>query len=179
MNPSYLLVTCVMLFTMVALSWDIRTNRIPNWLNVTALVAALLFHVCTAGWAGLGTAAGGFAVGFGILLVLWLIGGGGGGDVKFMGALGAWLGPMPTLFVFLLSTFMAVLCLMCLTVWQHLAPAKVATATQGSASHGKNNANAATHDRARMTRRTLPYAVPASLATWAVLVIKTLTDGSI
>ena len=83
------LASAVMLFTGLAFLCDLKTRRIPNWLTVISLVLALAFHLTTGGWPGLLAALGGFAVGFGILLVLWLIGGGGGGDVILMGALGA------------------------------------------------------------------------------------------
>lgn len=170
MTP-YLLTFCVLLFTGVAVGWDVRTRRIPNWLNVTALVAALVFHIATNGWDGFLHALGGFGVGFGVLLVLWLIGGGGGGDVKLMGALGAWLGPVSTIFVFLLSTFFAVFCLMAVVVYQNLVPPN-APSTAGVA--GQAGAKAATG----LASRTLPYAVPATMATWAVLLMRLLTGGT-
>ena len=139
--------------------------------DVTALIGALAFHISTDGMDGFLHALGGFGVGFGVLLVLWLIGGGGGGDVKLMGALGAWLGPTSTIFVFLLSTFMAVFCLMAVVAYQNLA-APGATSAAGA---GGGSSSAPTG----LASRTLPYAVPASLATWAVLIIKLLVGKGI
>ena len=94
---------CVAAFTALAAGFDLRTKKLPNRLTVPALVAAFVFHGATSGSSGQLTALAGFATGFGILLVLWIVGGGGGGDVKLMGALGAWLGPQGTLAVFLIS----------------------------------------------------------------------------
>ena len=141
---------------------------VPSNLRRIVLVLALVFHVTTGGWDGFLHALGGFAVGFGVLLVLWLIGGGGGGDVKLMGALGAWLGPLSTLFVFLLSTFMAVFCLMAVVVYQNLAAPNATAAAGGGGGGGSDSPTG-------LASRTLPYAVPASLATWAVLLIRALT----
>ncbi len=93
MEPTnWILVCLVAVFVLTAAFTDLSARRIPNWLTVSSLAVALLFHTITGGWAGLGFALGGFATGFSILLVLWLIGGGGGGDVKLMGALGGWMG---------------------------------------------------------------------------------------
>ena len=104
MNASpWLPVVIIGCITLVAAVIDVRTRRIPNWFTVPVLAGGLIFHTVTGGWGGLLTALGGFVTGFGILLVLWLMGGGGGGDVKLMGAVGAWLGAWLTLIVFLLS----------------------------------------------------------------------------
>ena len=98
-------------FTLTAAVCDYRTKKLPNWLTVPAFAAGLVFHVVSGAMhhgfsgslSGLLFALGGFATGFGILLVLWLIGGGGAGDVKMMGALGGWLGATMTLYVFFVS----------------------------------------------------------------------------
>jgi len=179
MITTYILTFCVFAFTAIALAWDVKTRRIPNWLNVTALVLAVVFHVATNGWDGFLHSLGGFAVGFGVLLVLWLIGGGGGGDVKLMGALGAWLGPLSTVFVFLLSTFMAVFCLIAVVVYQNVAAAGATKATAGAGGSAAAKASVGAEAATGLASRTLPYAVPASMATWAVLAMRLLTGGSL
>ena len=90
-------------FMAVALFIDLKTRRIPNWLTVTALAGGVLFNVVSNGWLGLQLSLGGFGVGFGTLLILWLIGGGGGGDVKMMGAVGAWVYGWITFYAFCVS----------------------------------------------------------------------------
>ena len=107
--PYVVLVVVVALFTLTAMIWDLKTRRLPNWLNATALVLALVFHGVNGGWSGIVNSLAGFGVGFGILLVLWLTGGGGAGDAKFMGALGAWLGATLTLIVFFGSGVLALI----------------------------------------------------------------------
>lgn len=87
-----LFVAAVFAFTVSCLVMDVRTGRIPNWLTVPAFALGLLTHLGIAGWAGLKFSLLGFATGFGLLLVLMLIGGGGAGDVKMMGALGGVVG---------------------------------------------------------------------------------------
>lgn len=82
--------------SLIAALTDWRTGRIPNWLTLPTMVAALLAQLALRGPWG---ATEGFA---GVLLcggVPWLVfrtSGGqaiGGGDVKLFGALGALLGP--------------------------------------------------------------------------------------
>jgi len=128
---------------------------------------------------GLLFALAGFAVGFGILFVLWLIGGGGGGDVKMMGALGAWLGVSLILKVFLVSTVFVILGSMVLMLYRvstqgfsrfrrrHLA------VDAGGTSSNKSKAARQKQDQ-RLRRRLMPYGVPVALATWAVMAVEVL-----
>ena len=155
--------SAVMLFTGLAFLCDLKTRRIPNWLTVISLVLALAFHLTTGGWPGLLAALGGFAVGFGILLVLWLIGGGGGGDVKMMGALGAWLGASTTLLVFVGSGLLAAVAWFGVLFWRLLRPR--GPVAQLDASGGRPNSR----------RRVLPYAVPVTIVTWCVMSLKLLS----
>lgn len=149
-------------FTIAAMVTDLRSRRIPNWLTVSAFVVGVVFHTVVTGWHGTLFALGGFAVGFGVLFVLWSIGGGGGGDVKLMGALGAWLGAKLTVAVFLLSAFMAFFCLLAVMGWGLL---NRQPATAGASANGGSEA---------LFRKTIPYAIPAGLSAWMVLVGKML-----
>ena len=73
---------------------DVRTGRVPNLLTLGAAAAALVFHGVSAGGAGLMTSALGVLVGLALFLPFFVLGGMGGGDVKLLAALGAWLGPI-------------------------------------------------------------------------------------
>jgi prepilin peptidase CpaA len=93
---------------------DWRRMVIPKWVTLPTLAlgvaanivrGALLGHRDLPGWAlatqgaglggldGLLFALAGFTLGFGLFVVLWGLGTCGGGDVKLMAALGAWIGP--------------------------------------------------------------------------------------
>ncbi len=153
----------VSVFMAVAMLLDLRSRRLPNLLTVPFFLAGVTVHTVATGLPGLGFALGGFGVGFGILLVLWLIGGGGGGDVKMMGALGAWLGAPLTLVVFILSTLFAVFVSVGVILWRATSRAP-ATAGGPAAPRSVRTTLAA--------GRAIPYAVPVALAVWAVAVAK-------
>lgn len=72
---------------------DVRTRRIPNALTIGGAVAALGYFAVTSGLSASANSLGGWATGVGLLLPIFLLGGMGAGDVKLLGAVGAWLGP--------------------------------------------------------------------------------------
>lgn len=78
---------------LVACVTDLRTRRIPNVLTFGAAALALAFHGMVGGLPGVQSAALGWLAGLAMFLPFFLLGGMGGGDVKLLAALGAWLGP--------------------------------------------------------------------------------------
>ncbi len=174
--PNVMFVSIVGAFVAVAAVSDLRTRRLPNWLTVPAFAAAVLAHTAVNGLGGLGFALMGFATGFGILLVLWLIGGGGGGDVKLMGALGAWLGSSLTVAVFLSSTVLAAVATAVILLagtfsrgYRQVHRRYIRPGAKGRPAGNKHSGEDARRE-AQMQRRVMPYAVPVALGTWAVLV---------
>jgi prepilin peptidase CpaA len=85
----------------VWIAWgDLRTRRIPNYLTLGTAVAGLAFNCLVHGLPGLADGILGMLLGFACLILPYLWGGMGAGDVKALAALGAWLGPLHTLFLF-------------------------------------------------------------------------------
>jgi prepilin peptidase CpaA len=89
----------------LALTWwiawgDLRTRRIPNYLTLGTAVAGLAFNVMSHGISGLADGILGMLLGCALLILPYLWGGMGAGDVKALAALGAWLGPKLTVFLF-------------------------------------------------------------------------------
>jgi len=104
----------------LASAWtDARTGRIPNLLTLPALPLGLGLGALQAGWLGLGTAALGALLCFGVPYGLFRTSQGtaiGGGDVKLFAGLGALLGPSAGLEVELASlVLLAMFALLALT----------------------------------------------------------------
>jgi prepilin peptidase CpaA len=72
--------------------YDVRTHRIPNALTFGSAALGVALQVYTSGLPGLWFAASGWCVGLALLLPLFLLRGLGGGDIKLLGAVGAFLG---------------------------------------------------------------------------------------
>jgi Flp pilus assembly protein protease CpaA len=115
--------------TLAACYYDWRELRIPKPIPLALLALGLVFNVVRGAWLGaqerpvwlfaepgawLGAidallfSLAGFAIGFGLFFVLWLLKTCGGGDVKLYSALAAWVGPLWTLYV-LIGSYVVVL----------------------------------------------------------------------
>ena len=87
----------------VAAMTDIRSRRIPNWLTYSAMLLGVGHHTLANGVQGLLFSAGGLFLGLALLIVFYLAGGMGAGDVKLMGAVGALLGPKGVFIAFIFT----------------------------------------------------------------------------
>jgi prepilin peptidase CpaA len=104
MSTSTIVPFVVIAIGLVACVSDVRTRRIPNVLTFGAALAGLLFQIVTGGVNGALASSSGWLVGVLLFLPFFLLGGMGGGDVKLLAALGAWLGPVETLWLALYAT---------------------------------------------------------------------------
>lgn len=85
-------------------SYDLACRRIPNPLNALTALCGLAWALAGGGLAGLGQSLLGALVAFGLMAIFFFVGAVGAGDVKAMGALGAFLSPWLSMELFMWTT---------------------------------------------------------------------------
>jgi len=152
------------LFSLWMAAGDVWSRRIPNYLTVGTALAGLAFQWGYRGPAGLADGLLGMVLGFGLLILPYIWGGMGAGDVKALAALGAWLGPRYTIWLFCYMGLTGGLLALGLLCWRGVLAAQL---RQGWASgcnlilcrlHGVKAA-----PPRRAETRGLPYGVAISL----------------
>ena len=81
----------LILFVGLAAGFDLREQRIPNWLTLLALIGGLVLNF-RQGVPQLLSSLAGLGLGVGIFMIPFALGWLGAGDVKFLGSVGAILG---------------------------------------------------------------------------------------
>jgi prepilin peptidase CpaA len=85
---------------LTSLITDIRSRKILNVVTLPVILFGLSYFTIIDGWEGFLFSGKGFLVGFALLLIPYLMGGMGAGDVKLMAAIGAMKGS-----IFILNAF--------------------------------------------------------------------------
>ena len=165
------MLVAVVLFTLVAAITDLRTRKIPNRLTAPMCVAGLMYQLTFYRLEGLWTALAGFALGFGIFFVLWMIGTAGGGDVKLMGALGPWLGGMMILKVMFVSLIFVTVGTGAIIVGS-IASRGFRRTKSHYLKQSQNGKSTGETSQQRQKRRVMAFAAPVALATWSVLLLQ-------
>jgi prepilin peptidase CpaA len=89
--------------SLIAAVTDLRSRRIPNWLTYSAMLLGVGHHTIANGVLGFFFGTGGLFLGLALLIVFYLAGGMGAGDVKLMGAVGGLLGPKGVFIAFIFT----------------------------------------------------------------------------
>jgi len=177
--PDMLVYVPLLAALVVAAVTDLRERRIFNWLTFGLALAGLFQSfagsylpeaLAPAFTVSAGMSVAGLCVGFALTFILFAIGGLGGGDVKLLAAVGAWVGPVPVLFIFAAEAVIGML----IVLGQATTQGKLRALFKNSAMVAVNMANVnhlgvehvvSTGQACRSIDRPLPYAVPVLLAT--------------
>jgi prepilin peptidase CpaA len=101
MHRDDLSIVVASIYFTLACTTDTLKCKIPNLLNACLLVAGIIISPTNLGVPGLLSSLSGLGLGLALLLLPYLMGGMGAGDVKALGALGALIGPYDILHVFI------------------------------------------------------------------------------
>ena len=169
-----LMVTPVLGLLVWAAAEDLRFRRIPNWLTFSLILSGFVQSFGAGALVTPTSSLLGFALGFALMLGLFLMGAMGGGDVKLMAGVGAWFGPAMVWNVFLIAAVLGAV----MVVTQALAQRRTKVLLRNSAVLAINLAHVndvglehtkATGQSCRSVDRPLPYAVPVLVAMLALL----------
>jgi prepilin peptidase CpaA len=102
----YLLFIILNTVLIISAITDLKYQKIPNMVTFPAALTGLAYHILANGFDGFFFSVAGFVVGFLLLLFPYLMGGMGAGDVKLMGVVGTFIGPLHVLYAFIIVAFM-------------------------------------------------------------------------
>lgn len=102
-NMHSIFIFILIIVLVIAAIWDLFYHKIPNRLIFPAAVAAVVYHTVLNGWSGFFFSLEGIGLGIVIFLPFYMLGGMGAGDVKLLGAVGAFVGPYGVFLAFLFT----------------------------------------------------------------------------
>lgn len=163
--PQAIQITLVTL-VLIAAGFDIRYRRIPNWLTYGGLVTGFALQSWLFGWAGVKDAALGALAAFVLYFGLFALRAMSAGDVKLMTAVGALVGPMNWLYIFLVAAICGAVIVIVLTLLRGTLLQTLSRVLIVLGEMSRMRAPYEAHpelDVAHPNAVTLPHAVPIAL----------------
>jgi prepilin peptidase CpaA len=148
---------------------DIRVRRIRNWLTFSMLISGLAESLLPGSHLGFEQSLLGFGAGFLIPFILFVLGAVGGGDVKLLAAIGAWVGAVASFKVYCLQAILGMIIVLVQAAWQGTLlklgrnSAMLAVNLIHLEQVGIEHASL-TGQSCRSVERPLPFAVPVLMA---------------
>jgi prepilin peptidase CpaA len=163
-QPATILLLSAML--VIGVHSDLRHHRIPNVLSLFGLIAAFALQGLAGGVHGLLWGLAGAAVGLLCFAPLYLLRGMGGGDVKLLAAVGAFLGPQGAVLAALLSLVAGGLAALAYLMWQVTRASASALVRDGSSAMNASAIAAVQSARRHRLAFALPIALGSLAASW-------------
>ena len=159
------LVTVVLVVAAVIDGWKLK---VPNWITFPLVISGWIFSTAYFGWAGLGWSLLGTAIGLGLLLPAYAVGGMGAGDVKLLAGVGAWTWGTNTFLAFCISAVFGGLIAVGMVIyrrkWQHHKSQFWAILTEIMVVRDPNKLSEIAAER-KSRMMLLPYGIPIALGT--------------
>jgi prepilin peptidase CpaA len=153
--------------------------KVPNWITFPMILSGWTYSTLVFGWSGLLWSVVGTAVGLGLLLPAYSIGGMGAGDVKLLAGVGAWVGSTTTFYSFCVSAVLggiiAVGMVFYRRAWQHHQDQFWMIVNEVTTIRDADQLSAIAAKR-KSSMLLLPYGIPIALGTisyfaWAGMLI--------
>jgi prepilin peptidase CpaA len=164
------LLSLVLVVAAVIDGWKLK---VPNWITFPLVVSGWVFSTACFGWAGLGWSLLGTAVGLGLLLPAYAIGGMGAGDVKLLAGVGAWIWGTATFYAFCVSAILggviAVLMVLAQRGWQRHYAQFMGILTEILVIRNPDALSSIAAER-KSSMLLLPYGIPIALGTIAYFI---------
>jgi prepilin peptidase CpaA len=166
--PNLSIAIILFVILIIAVTSDLASHRIPNILLFPALALALMLHTVYSGTGGFLSALAGLALGIGMLLPLYAMGGMGAGDVKLLGVVGSFLGPWGTVVAGMATMVAGAFLGITLILWQRFKPTLHLKRLQWAGAHIKHPpAPGSIRAESRMTQ--IAYAPAIAVGTLVAL----------
>jgi prepilin peptidase CpaA len=158
----------VSVILVVAAVIDGRELRVPNWITFPLVISGWLASGIFFGFEGVAASLWGTAVGLGVLLPAYAIGGMGAGDVKLMAGVGAWVGASQTFWAFIVSAIIGAIIAVAMVAvsrkWQHHKKQFFGILTEIMVIRSPSKLSEIAAQR-KPTMMLLPYGIPIAIGT--------------
>lgn len=158
-------------FLLVATYTDVRGHKIYNWNTYPGIVAGLLLRAALHGWAGLETGLLGFLVCGFVMLFCFVLFNVGGGDVKLIAMMGAFLGLYKGTEAMLWTFVLGAVLGMIMIVWRYGFLSIIAKAIQHLRLVFKARGWVSLTEKEREPLKRWLFLAPAALAAVLVLAV--------
>lgn len=159
------LVTVVLIVAAVIDGYELR---VPNLITFPFILSGWAYSTWAFGWEGLLWSLGGTLLGMSILMLFYLIGGMGAGDVKLMGGVGAWIYITHTWYCIIgfavTGALLAIVMVIVRGKWKHHYQQFWAILTEIMVIRDPEKLSAIAAER-KKDMMLLPYGIPIAIAT--------------